>query len=371
MLVRSVCLALCCAACTPVDDPIVDNESDDEGDDDSGSVPEATSPIGTGDGSPESVEWTYIIGEDEKLDDARDLGFDADGNLWVANREDDRTFIVFDPGTADQDYDRRKDGYAEHFMEETAAFSFDGNVQMGSCGESNNTYNDQVRRGNGYMGPVLWSTDLNIFGEENPIGLGSHLDMSHESPYCVGIAWEVDNAYWVFDGAHDALVRHDFRRDHGVGMDEHFDGVVYRVTEPAVSRVEEAPGHLVLDHESGRLYAADTGNGRVIWINIESGSEGESLSVNDPGVEHYEWEGVEWGEVSTAFEQPGGLAFDGEFLYVGDWATGVISQLDLDGTIVRTLDTGFGKENLYGIEIGPDGALWVLNRSAGAYRIDP
>ncbi|MFZ5480818.1 MAG: YncE family protein [Myxococcota bacterium] len=328
------------------------------------------SPIGTGDGSPESVGWTPILGPDDRLDDPRDLGFDADGNLWIANRDDDRTFIVFDPGTDEQDHDRRKDGYAEHFMEETAAFAFDGDAQMASCGESNNTYNDTVR-GNAYMGPVLWSTDLNIFGEENPIGLGSHLDMSHESPYCVGIAWETENAYWVFDGRHDVLVRHDFQRDHGVGMDEHYDGIVHQLTEPEVERVEEAPGHLILDTATGLLYASDTGNGRVLWIDTTTGTEGDALTANDPGVVRVEWDDAEWGELATGFEQPGGLAFDGESLFVGDWATGIITQVDLDGAILRTLDTGFGAERLYGIEIGPDGLLWVIDNETGVYRIDP
>ena len=70
--------------------------------------------------------WTPVLIDDDRLSDPRDLGFDTDGNLWVANRSDDRTFIVLNPGTDEQDVDRRKDGYAEHFMEETAAFSFEG-----------------------------------------------------------------------------------------------------------------------------------------------------------------------------------------------------------------------------------------------------
>ena len=86
-------------------------------------------PIGTGDGTPESVGWTFILGPDDDLDDPRDLGFDTSGNLWIANREDDRTFIVFDPGTESQEYDRLREGYAQHFMEETAALSFDDVVQ--------------------------------------------------------------------------------------------------------------------------------------------------------------------------------------------------------------------------------------------------
>lgn len=330
----------------------------------------ATSPLGGGDGTTDSVGWTPILGPDEDLDDARDLGFDAEGILWVANRRDDRTFLVFDPGTADQTHDRRKEGAAEHFMEETAAFSFDPDTQFGSCGESNNTYNDQSM-GNNYMGPVLWTTDLAVFGEENPIGLGSHLDMTHETPFCVGIAWEVDNVYWVFDGSAGNLVRNDFARDHGIGMDVHDDHVLHRLADPELLRVEEAPGHLVIDHEARRLYAADTGNGRIVWVNIDSGNEGRALRTNDFGASELQWGDVEWGELATGFDAPGGLALAGDRLYVGDWGTGVISELDLDGNVLRTLDTGFGPEALYGIEIGPDGKLWVIDNATGVYRIDP
>lgn len=333
-------------------------------------VPADASLIGTGDGTAESVDFIYILGADERLNDPRDLGFDADGNLWIANRDDDRTFIVYDPGTGSQDHDRRKDGYAEHFMEETSALAFDTGTQFGSCGESTNTYNDMAA-GNDYMGPVLWTTDLDVFGKENPIGLGSHLDMTHENPLCVGIAWEADNVYWVFDGNDGTLARNDFARDHGIGMDEHFDHVIHRFTEPEVLRVAEAPGHLVIDHAANRLYAADTGNGRVVWVDMGSGQEGRSMPTNDPGAVELKWDGASWGEVATDFDAPGGLAMHGGHLYVGDWGTGVITELDLDGNVVRTLDTGFGPEALYGIEVGPDGHLYVIDNLTGVYRIDP
>ncbi len=326
--------------------------------------------LGDGDGSPGSVTWTYILGAEEELDDPRDLGFDSSGNLWIANRKDDRTFIVFDPGRPTQSFDRRQEGAAEHFMEETAAMSFDTGTQFATCGETNNTYNGQAP-GNGYMGPVLYTTDLNIFGVANPIGLGSHLDMTHETPLCVGIAWETANVYWVFDGAHGALVRNDFQADHGIGMDEHFDSIVYRLSEPEVKRVQEAPGHMVIDAETKILYVADTGGGRILWVDTTSGTAGNNLRVHDPGVEHRVWDGVDWGVVAEGLDQPGALAMVGDHLIVGEWGNGKLSELDLDGTLLRSLDTGFGSQRLYGIEIGPDGQLWVIDKDSGVYRIDP
>ena len=322
-----------------------------------------------------SVTWTAVLTEDDRLSDPRDLGFDADGNLWVANREDDRTFIVLAPGSEDAEVDRRKDGYAEHFMEETAALAFEGadgagdyGPEFGSCGESENTYND-TQEENEFMGPVLWATDLDIFAEQNPYGLGSHLDMQHESPLCVGLAWERDNVYWAFDGFHSAIVRYDFMDDHDVGEDDHSDGIVYRYAEPVVARVENAPGHLAFDAETGMLYIADTGNGRILQLDTTTGNRGKNLRQTQEVIGDYaEWDNVEWTELVTGLDRPGGLALDGDHLIVGEWGTGILYDYTLDGELVRSLDTGVGPEALYGIEVGPDGKLWVADTALPAVR---
>lgn len=327
--------------------------------------------LGSGDGTPGSVGWTAVLGPDDGLTDPRDLGFDEQGRMWVANREDDATFIVTDPGTDTAEVERRVDGYAMHFMEEVAAFSFDGQGQFGSCGESRNTYNDSTRP-NDFMGPVLWTTNLDIFANVNPIGLGSHLDMLHESPNCVGVAWEEANVYWAFDGRNADIVRYDFQADHGPGMDDHSDGIIRRVVDFEVGFVPDAPGHLVIDHDSHLLYVADTGNGRILWLDTRTGEQGARLDVQEPGTRHNEWEGTDWGVLAEGFDQPGGLAlFDGH-LYVGEWGTGVLHELTLDGAETRRLDTGFGPEALYGVEVGPDGQLWVVDHAdATIWRIEP
>lgn len=332
---------------------------------------EILSPIGSGDGSTGSVTWTTILDAEDDLTDPRDLGFDEQGRLWVANREDDATFIVDDPGTDAQEVERRVDGYAEHFMEEVAAVSFDQRGQWGSCGETRNTYNGQSRP-NDFMGPVLWTTNLDIFAVEDPIGLGSHLDMLHESPNCVGIAWETDNVYWVFDGKNDNIVRYDFQGDHGPGMDDHSDGIMQRLVEPEVTFEKDAPGHMMIDPATGILYVADTGAGRVLWIDTASGQKGESLPVVEPGTKHVEWEGAEWGVLVEGLDMPGGLALTEDRVFVTEWSTGVIYEYDLDGTEIRSLDAGVGADALYGIEIGPDGKMWVTETATPAVlRIDP
>lgn len=352
------------------------------GDDDTGTIPELSTPLGTGTGvlPAKESDWRYVLGADEQLDDPRDLGFDPDGNLWIANRADDHTFIVFDPGTADQTFDRRVDGYALHFMEETTALAFEdpsgveqfGN-EFGSCGESRNTYDDTAPP-NDFMGPVLWSTDLDIFGVQNPFGLGSHLDMQHESPLCVGLAWDHDNVYWVFDGFHGAVVRYDFQENHGIGQDDHGDGIVYQLTEPTVTHVEDAPGHMELDRGTGILYVADTGGDRVLWIDTNTGEQGKDLGMVMEHVETYAaWDGTEWGVLAQGLDHPGGLALDGVgHVIVAEHGTGILHAYDLDGNELQSLDTGWGAGAAYGIEVGPDGALWAIDHGAPAvYRLTP
>src|SRR5690606_3474583 len=103
---------------------------------------------------------------------------------------------------------------------------------------------------NDFMGPTLWSADLDIYAQTNPAAvdflgfdLGSHLDMLHESPLCMGIAWVSDNVYFTFDGLTGSISRYDFVEDHGAGFDDHSDGIVERFVDAGVSRVEGVPSH--------------------------------------------------------------------------------------------------------------------------------
>ena len=55
-----------------------------------------------------------------------------------------------------------------------------------------------------------------------------------------------------------------------------------------------------------------------------------------------------------------------------DHATSELHAFDLDGTHLRSLDTGLPEGTLSGIEVGPDGRLWFVEMGEGAvYRVDP
>ena len=80
-----------------------------------------------------------------------------------------------------------------------------------------------------------------------PVDLGSHYDMLHESPLCMGIAWEKDNVYWVFDGHNQSIARYDFQEDHGMGFDDHSDGIIGKYVTGEIQREPDIPSHLHLE----------------------------------------------------------------------------------------------------------------------------
>ena len=303
----------------------------------------------------------------------RDLDFNPwaeTPELWIVNRADDSTTTIFDPGTPEQMAIHLIDPYALHFMEEVSSIDFGQEGTFGTCQESRNTYNGQGAP-NDFMGPSLWPSDLDIYARSNPeavaflgFDLGSHLDMQHQSPLCMGIAWERDNIYWLFEGMTGSIARNDFREDHGPGFDDHSDGVVLRFGLREVSRVADVPSHLVFDHDSRQLYIADTGNARVGVLDTSVGTPGRSLPVIEPGTELRLVTGAS--PVATVFAheellRPSGLAQVGSTLFVGDNETGRIWAIGTNGEVIDYLDTGLPDGALMGIEIGPDGNLWVVD----------
>lgn len=65
-------------------------------------------------------------------------------------------------------------------------------------------------------------------------------------------------------------------------------------------------------------------------------------------------------------DRPGGLALHDGHLIVGEWGTGMLYDYTADGALVRSLDTEVGAESLYGVEVGPDGALWLVETATPA-----
>lgn len=350
----------------------------DTDDPSSPSEPSAPLVVVFGDGSHDVSDAFEVIGSGaDGLSRPQALAFDpeATDSLWVVSREDDSVTIFDGAGTGSQAATHLVDPYALHFMEQVSSITFGAPGRFATCQDSRNTYNGGGDP-NDFMGPTLWSSDRSIFAESNPeaveylseiyggfVDLGSHLDMLHESPNCMGITWDHDNVYWVFDGFHGSINRYDFREDHGPGFDDHSDGIIARWVEGQVERKAGTPSHLVLDHDSGLLYIADTGNNRIGVLDTASGSRGADLPKFESGTDHHRWDGAEVrtlvnGE-AIGMVEPSGIALVEGTLVVTDALTGRIHAFDLDGTELDWAETG--RTALAGVEGRSLADLWLID----------
>ncbi|WP_234023126.1 hypothetical protein [Sorangium cellulosum] len=325
-------------------------------------------PIGVKDGSPSSVAFVPVY-EPDRQREPTDLAFNPDRpeELWVVNRRDDSVIIITNPGAPGSTSVRLRDPAAAHFMDRPPALAFGAPGTFGACGDNNNG-------GDYFMGPSLFSSDLAVFAEPTPDGLGSHLDMLHSTSFCKGIAHEQGNVYWVFNGNDSSLDRYNFAHDHGPGNDDHADGEIYRYVPGEVLGIEGAPSHLFYSAEDRHLYVADTGHKRLLKLDTTTGTPGSSFDGAEPVVERRHVDGATLVELVPpgTLEAPSGIEIHEGLVFVSDHATSRLYAFDLTGQLVRTLDTGLPPGSLAGITFGPDGKLYFVDMlSSRIYRIDP
>lgn len=265
-----------------------------------------------------------------------------------------------------------RDGNAWHFMRRPTSIAFGDHGTLATCGEARtaNYEDDRID----FHGPVLWSSNPAIFGVPPLDGQnGTHLDMLHSTPFCMGIAHERDNVYWAFNGQLGALDRYDFKHPHVVGGDDHTDGELLRYVEGELQRLPEVPSHLVLDRERGLLYVADTGNARVMRLDTRSGRLGAEVLEYDGMQLHRRMDGAElksWIDPGQ-LERPSGVVIHRGLLLVTDNASGKIHAFDQHAQELRALDTGLGAGALSGLAVGPDEKLYLSDlRTGQIFRID-
>ena len=335
--------------------------------------------LGFEDNDSEDVLWTLIGDSSDGLSNPRDLAFnpEREGELWVVNREDDSMSIIFDAASSSQNSDNIIDPYALHFMEEVSSLSFGAVGTFATCHESRNTYNDQGDP-NDFMGPTLWSSDLEIFGESNPeavayltnlfgmpTDLGSHLDMLHETPLCMGIEWQYENVYWAFNGQDGSIDRNNFYADHGVGFDDDSDGTIYKYGVGEFERVADVPSHMKLDHSSRLLYIVDSGNNAIKVLDTTVGDPDQRQAVMEPGTQHYTMAGEDiWTLIEGAdfgMEVPSGLTIIDDILFITDNETSTIFAFTLEGELIDSLETPFSSGALMGIYGSSIDDLWLVN----------
>lgn len=321
----------------------------------------------------------------------RDLDFHTDLNrpneLWVINENSaiydpnfgGSTVTFYNAGSDSQWTDYRKDSYSLHFMNSASAIAFSNN------GGFANTLDIQDANGNpnGYFsGCTLWEADTSIYARINQNGpeLGSHWDMLHQSPFSVGIAAEIDNIYWLFDGFHNTIAKYNFQDphpDHEHGGEDHSDGLIYRYDEIYVNRVAGLSSHMVLDHSNDMLYICDTGNQRIIRMNINSGEIGSDIDPYGENIEgYYSMIGADFETViDSGLVYPTGIDIYGTYLLVSDYSTGDIFIYDLEPTnqfqLLHKLETDIVND-LMSIKVGADGTIWFVSTLANKlYQILP
>jgi hypothetical protein len=385
----AVASALGCSS-SPVDS---DDATPPDEDPDGSVIPQKTE-LGLGDGTEASVTITTLYTPKLTVPiSATALAFNASipDELWVLLRQfpsgkpcttDDDSGCAALPGVVAVVSDAtgsaptatiKEDGNSWHFMRRPTALAWGEGPLFASCGEAWTDNTEEVPVP--YAGPVLWSSDPSIFGAKPTAGQnGTHLDMLHETPYCMGIAHESGNAYWTFNGDVGALDRYDFHVPHQIGGDNHSDGEVHRYAKGELLREPEVPSHLAYDTERQLVYAADTGHGRIISVNPKTATPGGPITVYEELVASGEMVGAEVEELVPPglLDKPSGLALSQGVLYATDNQTSIVYAFDTSGKLLQQLDTGLPAGTLSGIAVGPDDKLYFTDLLTGAVRrIDP
>jgi hypothetical protein len=368
LLLAAVCGALACGGKTP------DQETPDAGQAAPGADPGADARTGAtpdaGSVAPPPVGITVIADATARLRAPRDLAFNPrrPTELWVVNGADNAVVILHDATTTPRP-EWRRDRDHTHFMPSPTAIAFGADVTTTSWQGTFATIHESNNGGNEFMGPVLWSSALEVFARMNG-PLGSHLDMLHCSSFSMGIAWERDNVYWVFTGSRAGgrgdsdLTRYDFGQDHHIGHDDHADNTKHHYARGQIRRVPGVPSHLAFHAPSKTLFIADTGNARVARLDTTSGTPGAVHAGPERTREDRMVEGALLTDLvpQGVLTLPSGIEIKDDAVFVSDNETGIIHVFDLaTGAERRRIPTGLRAGALMGIAFGPDGKLYFVD----------
>ena len=327
-----------------------------------------------------TVTIDQVANSSNQINSPTDLDFHpvlTNNELWVINKDNETsggsTVTIYDAGDAGQTSLWKRDGNAWHFMSLPTGIAFS---QNGNWANSPGVFDANHNGGAAFTGPALWSSDMSIYAQPSG-GNGSHLDMLHLSPNSQGIAAEVDNVFWVFDGYTDDIVRYDFVEDHGPGNSFHGDAIIRRYSDDAVfmDPSEEAVSHLVLDDAQQWLYVVDNGNQRVIRIDITTGSNvggAPNYPGNEPVAEYSEYTGYTQENVVTGLSRPAGIDVIDNRMIVSEYQSGEIIIYDISTMPAVELERiSTGLNSVQGIKIGPSGRIWFVDQNSnGVYKLE-
>jgi len=324
-------------------------------------------------------DFTYdvIVNSTNQVSQPRDLDFHQGGHLWVINTGTENsggsTVKITNPWTTDQSSLWQQDGNAGHFMSLPSGIAF-GNGEIFATSPS--VFDANHDGGDPFTGPTLWSSNPSIYAQDSG-GNGSHMDMLHESPQALGIAFESHNTYWVYDSYNQDIVRYNFEEDHGPGNSFHGDGIVHRYPGMGLERINTTiVCHLELDANERWLYFVDGGNNRVLRLDITTGTLGgnPSFSSGEDLAEYKNITGFVWEEViTTGLVEPAGIDVIDNTLIVTDHSNGDIIFYDISSmpaNEIGRLETG--EPGIMGVVLGPQGRIWYCNTTLNkVVRVEP
>lgn len=333
-------------------------------------------------GNRAEPDFTVIAERSDRVQEPQDLDFHPTraNELWVLNKGTNSggsTVTISNVGLTNQSELWRKDGNSFHFMAFPSAISFSKtNENFGTTAN----IQDANRQGGTFTGPSLWSSDMSIYAKDPgndadgvPLN-GSHLDMLHGSPYCMGMESDENNAFWVFDSYNGHIAWYDFAADHGPGYHDHSNGVIYRYVEMPLTRDPSGiPSHIVEDDVSSILFVCDPANSRILWMNTSSGRIDKTIPlINEQLASHQEMKGLEWGVFTdTGLDKPCGIEIVGDILYVSDNATGEIIAYHKE-TKEELARVTASTKGIMGLKADKNGVLFFVNAETNdVVRVDP
>ncbi len=351
------------SACTP--NPGVTDDDDAADDDDSNTSGVAL--LGGGNHTEDSASVELVADSADGITRPRDLAFNpVTGDLWVAGKGE-VLVVLHDTATSDQSSTVKGNPgiNTSHFFAVPSGLAFsEDNGNWASSHETELPTQGPNGTPADFMGPTLWTGDLGLY--ESAPAHGQHLDMLHNSPNGMGIAWEENNTFWYFDGYHSAVTRYAFNEDHGLGGADHSDAVTSRFVEGEVAWYQSIPSGLAFDRDTDELFIADTGNKRIAVLDCASGSEGAQLPLNYDGGDQHRVDGADLRDFAlgedASFSRPSGIALHGDHVFITDSRNSNILALDrTTGELVDWLELDVPEWSLMGIEFDDDGNLYVTN----------
>ena len=313
------------------------------------------------------VTFTTVATGQWGLDNPVDLAWHSElgrDELWILNQRDSTiggaTVTYISPEEDNLSPEWREDDFALDYMQVPTAMAFNENGEWAST----SGVKDVNQMGGTFAGPTVWSGNLDVHGDASN-GEGSHLDDLQDNPYAMGVAYERENVFWVYDGWHGHIVRNDFSALHGVGGNYHEDARVSRYTSLGLdSGVHEIPCHMAMAEDRQTLYYVDNPNGKLMRFDTHSGIEmGPYPMINENLASNFQI-GFVTPEVlaDSGLVSPTGLALNNKFALVTDDANGDIIIYNLDSVPgqmeVARLHTGTA--GIRGLEIGPEGKIWYV-----------